>query len=99
MGGPQRRTPHMRLASADSLPYGDEHFDLVISCHALEHLPDAVCHNYDDALHDIELSASLLHDKGWMILHDTGRAGPKWTPPARAEFAKPFTTSPRATPT
>ena len=34
--------PNVRLASADALPYPDGYFDLVISCHALEHLPDAV---------------------------------------------------------
>ena len=34
--------PNVRLASADNLPYPDEFFDLVISCHSMEHLPDAV---------------------------------------------------------
>jgi SAM-dependent methyltransferase len=29
-------------ASADDLPYPDQSFDLVFSCHALEHLPDAI---------------------------------------------------------
>jgi hypothetical protein len=34
--------PNVRLASADQLPYPDNHFDLVLSCHSLEHLPEAV---------------------------------------------------------
>jgi SAM-dependent methyltransferase len=36
--------PNVRLASADALPYPDGYFDLVISCHSMEHLPDAVFH-------------------------------------------------------
>jgi SAM-dependent methyltransferase len=34
--------PNVKLAPADKLPYPNKFFDLVISCHALEHLPDAV---------------------------------------------------------
>jgi SAM-dependent methyltransferase len=34
--------PNVKLASADDLPYRDAYFDLVISCHSLEHLPDSV---------------------------------------------------------
>lgn len=34
--------PNVRLASAAQLPYPDKFFDLVFSCHALEHLPGAV---------------------------------------------------------
>jgi len=34
--------PNVRLSSADNLPYPDAHFDLVMSCHSLEHLPDAI---------------------------------------------------------
>lgn len=34
--------PNVRRASADNLPYSDGSFDLVISCHSMEHLPDAV---------------------------------------------------------
>ncbi len=34
--------PNVRLASADNLPYPDGFFDLVISCHSMEHLPAAV---------------------------------------------------------
>src|SRR6516225_1630257 len=33
---------NVKLASADSLPFPDKYFDLVISCHTIEHLPDAV---------------------------------------------------------
>jgi SAM-dependent methyltransferase len=33
---------NVRLASADNLPYPDHHFDLVLSCHSLEHLPDSI---------------------------------------------------------
>ena len=33
---------NVRLAPADALPYPDGFFDLIISCHSLEHLPDAV---------------------------------------------------------
>lgn len=33
--------PNVRLASADHLPFPDNFFDLVISCHAMEHFPDA----------------------------------------------------------
>ena len=36
--------PNVKLASADNLPFADEFFDLVISCHAMEHLPDSVFH-------------------------------------------------------
>jgi len=32
---------NVKLASADSLPFPDKYFDLVISCHSLEHMPDA----------------------------------------------------------
>ena len=34
--------PNVRLASADNLPYPDKFFDVVISCHSMEHLPDSV---------------------------------------------------------
>lgn len=34
--------PNVQLASADRLPFPDDFFDLVISCHAMEHIPDAV---------------------------------------------------------
>jgi SAM-dependent methyltransferase len=34
--------PNVRLASADKLPYPDAFFDVVISCHALEHIPENV---------------------------------------------------------
>ncbi len=34
--------PNVRLASADNLPYPDGYFDLVMSCHSMEHLPDSV---------------------------------------------------------
>jgi SAM-dependent methyltransferase len=34
--------PNVLLASADDLPYDSQSFDLVFSCHALEHLPDAI---------------------------------------------------------
>lgn len=34
--------PNVRLGSADKLRFPDGHFDLVISCHALEHIPEAV---------------------------------------------------------
>jgi SAM-dependent methyltransferase len=34
---------NVRLASADQLPFPDDFFDLVFSCHAMEHIPDAVC--------------------------------------------------------
>lgn len=30
------------LASADAIPFPNEHFDLVISCHAIEHLPSSI---------------------------------------------------------
>jgi SAM-dependent methyltransferase len=33
---------NVKLASADNLPYPDSYFDLVISCHSLEHLPDGI---------------------------------------------------------
>jgi len=36
--------PNVKLASADTLPYPDSHFDLIISCHSMEHLPDEVFH-------------------------------------------------------
>jgi SAM-dependent methyltransferase len=39
-----REHPNVRLASAGELPYPDASFDLVFSCHAIEHLPDAVVH-------------------------------------------------------
>jgi SAM-dependent methyltransferase len=37
-----REHPNVRLASAGELPYGDGMFDLVYSCHSLEHLPDMI---------------------------------------------------------
>jgi SAM-dependent methyltransferase len=37
-----REHPNVRLASAGELPYGDGMFDLVYSCHSLEHLPDTI---------------------------------------------------------
>ena len=42
--------PNVRLASADNLPYPDSYFDLVISCHSMEHLPDSVL---DQSLNEI----------------------------------------------
>jgi SAM-dependent methyltransferase len=39
-----REHPNVRLASAGELPYPDGMFDLVFSCHAIEHLPDSVVH-------------------------------------------------------
>src|SRR5262249_16662101 len=47
--------PNVRLASAESLPYPDKHFDLVFSCHSLEHLPDSV---FDKAITEITRVAS-----------------------------------------
>lgn len=39
-----RNAAHSRviLASADAIPFPDAHFDLVISCHAIEHLPSSI---------------------------------------------------------
>lgn len=34
-----REHPHVVLAGAEALPFPDEHFDLVYSVHALEHMP------------------------------------------------------------
>ena len=34
--------PNVKLASADQLPFPDSYFDLVMSCHSLEHLPASV---------------------------------------------------------
>lgn len=34
--------PNVKLASADALPYPDGFFDLVLTCHSMEHLPDSV---------------------------------------------------------
>ena len=42
--------PNVKLASADSLPYPDRHFDLVFSCHSLEHLPDDI---FDHAISEL----------------------------------------------
>jgi SAM-dependent methyltransferase len=42
--------PNVRLASADSLPWPDAHFDLVLSCHSLEHLPDGI---FDRAISEL----------------------------------------------
>jgi len=41
---------NVRLASADQLPYPDNFFDLVISCHSMEHLPISV---FDRSLSEI----------------------------------------------
>ena len=37
-----RLHPNVILGSADNLPYEDKSFDVVFSCHALEHLPTAI---------------------------------------------------------
>ena len=36
----QAEHSNVKLASADALPFRDRHFDLVFSCHSLEHIPD-----------------------------------------------------------
>jgi SAM-dependent methyltransferase len=46
---------NVKLASADDLPYPDAYFDLVISCHSLEHLPDSI---FDRAISEISRVAS-----------------------------------------
>jgi SAM-dependent methyltransferase len=47
--------PNVKLASADSLPYPDRYFDLVLSCHSLEHMPDSI---FNHALAEISRVAS-----------------------------------------
>lgn len=42
--------PNVQLASADRLPFPNDFFDLVISCHAIEHFPEAV---FDGSLKEI----------------------------------------------
>lgn len=53
-----REHPHVRLASAAELPYEDGAFDLVYSCHSIEHLPDAVV---KQALREITRVSSGFH--------------------------------------
>jgi len=50
--------PNVKLASADNLPYPDNYFDLVMSCHSLEHLPEPV---FERSLQEIiRVSSSFL---------------------------------------
>jgi SAM-dependent methyltransferase len=50
--------PNVQRSSADSLPFADGFFDLVISCHAMEHLPDPV---FDRSLVEISRVTSAFH--------------------------------------
>jgi len=49
--------PNVRLSSADNLPFDNDFFDLVISCHSLEHLQDQL---FDQSLREINRVASAF---------------------------------------
>jgi SAM-dependent methyltransferase len=49
---------NVQLASADALPFADDFFDLVISCHSMEHLPDSV---FERSLTEINRVTSAFH--------------------------------------
>ncbi len=49
---------NVRLSSADALPFDDGFFDLVISCHSMEHLPAAV---FERSLAEINRVTSTFH--------------------------------------
>lgn len=50
--------PNVKLSPADNLKFPDGFFDLVISCHSLEHLPDNV---FERSLAEINRVASAFH--------------------------------------
>lgn len=48
---------NVKLAAAEELPYSDDFFDVVITCHSLEHIPESV---FDRALGEINRVCSAF---------------------------------------